>query len=494
MRLAVSGAQCEALASSVLSRPVAQFQRDFWSAACDSSHDLVAWSGARGVGKTAMAAGLAAATALSEPGGDVVIVASNFEQAKLLGRDARLMMGDAPGWKFRDNSQRFEAESKSSGTRIRVMGSDPNRAQGLRISLAVCDEPASWGPRGFDLLNVLLTARGKIENSKVCLIGTRAGSPNHWWEKLLSEPPPRAHVTVFSADADADPLDRDAWHQAMPSLSEPVPWPEISQIESEAEEANRDRAALQRFRALRLNAGIPLSESLVGLLDPGVWDSLDSPETLPDGRTAPQASFGDYVLGLDLGGSMSLSGAVAYACRSGRLEAIAGIGSIPSLIDRGREIGAQHVFADAQRDGHLVVSPGRVADPRRLLNEAYSRWGEPQTVVCDRYRKSELLDIRDELSWLRRCGITFRGQGFRDGSEDVRRFQKSCYSNKVHPVRHELFDRSIAAVRLKVDPAGNQKLAHRSENIDDIASAAVLAVAEGDRRGTEPPTIRFAII
>ena len=482
-----SAQDCEALASPVLSKPVMGWQRSWWHAACAPERDLICLSMARGGGKTATAAALAAAWFRQLSGGDIVIAASSFEQGKLLGRDARSMLQASNVDKIvvRDSNARFEIEHKPSGTRLRVIGSNPGRAQGLRPALIVADEPASWPrPSASELLSVLLTARGKIDGSRMIILGTRAGDPQHFWERLLAEPGPRSHVTLFAAKPDCDLSEESEWHKANPSLAHNLP--NIEQIRGEATEAERDSAQAQRFRALRLNSGVDVVEKATSILAPGVWADLE------DAPNNVEELSDEYCLGLDLGGSVSLSAAAAYWPDTGRLDVLAAIGGVPSLVERGKQFGSPHLFVDAARDGHLLVSKNRNADPAALLSQAIMRWGIPEIIVADRYRNTELLDLVDELGV--NCEIEWRGAGWKDASSDCRRFIRSCHSRKVSPVRTELLDASIASARLVVDTAGNQKLGHRADRPDDLCAASILACAEGDRRGAARPTLRFARI
>ena len=85
-----------------------------------------------------------------------------------------------------------------------------------------------------------------------------------------------------------------------------------------------------------------------------------------------------------------------------------------------------------------------------------------------------------------------RGQGFKDGSEDVRGFVAGCLDGKVRPAKSLLLRSAMAEARTVSDPAGNRKLSRKGEGgrrqlaRDDAAAAAILAVAEGIRATTGP--------
>ena len=81
-----------------------------------------------------------------------------------------------------------------------------------------------------------------------------------------------------------------------------------------------------------------------------------------------------------------------------------------------------------------------------------------------------------------------RGQGFKDGGQDVRDFRAAVLAGRVRPARSLLLNAAMGEARVTGDPAGNWKLAkstqggRRANARDDSAAAAILAVAEGFRR------------
>ena len=451
--------------------------RRLWGMAARPGLEVGLLSLARGNGKTAACATVAAATFLHEcstGGGDVSVFASSFSQAQILGRDAARLIEDGSEFARRDSGQRFEIEHRPSGARLRCLGSDSGRAMGLRSRLILMDEPASWkAGSGYELFVAARTSLGKVEGGRVLVLGTRASDPGHWWERLLREPPAASEMILHAAAADCDLGDRREWHRANPSLRS-LNIPRMETLANEAADAADDPAAAASFRNLRLNAGTPLV-SASALFDAATWAAL--PVAGP--REGP------LVLGVDLGGSSSLSAVAAYWPVTGRVECLALVGDTPPLRARGRAMGQATLFERLAAGGELLVSGGRAPNPGVLLDAAAERFGEPNVLVADSYRAGELFDHVGVAPWAAWCQVVVRRGN--DRPDDLARAQQRVAAGLVRPVRSELLDRSVAAARTKVGSDGVVRLLHDWQAIDDVAAALVLAAASGDRMGLAPP-------
>ena len=237
---------------------------------------------------------------------------------------------------------------------------------------------------------------------------------------------------------------------------------------------------LAAFRALRLNGGV--SDTLqAALLDAGTWRRIEG-DAEPDGRP---------VWGVDLGTSAAMSAIACYWPASGRLEALAAFPREPTLQERGLRDGVGRLYAECHARGELMQCGGAAVDIAALLAAAHDRFGAPSALAADRWREAELRDS------LKRGGIPLaalelRGQGFKDGGEDVRLFRRAVAEGRVTPPRSLLLTAAVSEARTLMDPAGNSKLAKGSEGgrrmraRDDAAAAAILAVSLGVRRNSAP--------
>lgn len=476
-----SGGDCDGELFNVL-----PWQVEFLKKAFKSSKPS-ALSVARGNGKSALCAAIA--VAVVDPCGpltgsrrEVVVVASSFAQGRIIFEDAlhflrqRHDLADKKQWRIQDSANAATIECLETYAKLRCVGSDPKRAHGMRPSLALLDEPAQWeSGKSESMIAAIRTGMGKMPQSKLIALGTKPASSMHWFSQMLEN---NQHSAIHAAGESDDPHDRETWLAANPSL--PILPSLEKQIAEESELAMRDPAQLQSFKSLRLNMGIGdvLEQNLISL---EAWKRCEGDNAKRGGKA---------VWGLDLGTSAAMSAVAAYWPKTGRLEAVAAFPREPELIERGRRDGVAGLYCQMRDRGELVLNGGHVASVNELLITALERFGMPGRVVCDRWREGELRD------GLKAAGIAagriLRGQGFKDGGEDVRDFRRACLTGKVTAPESLLLRSALSEAICVCDPAGNSKLAKATEGgrrlraKDDAAAAAILAVAEGARLARRP--------
>ena len=220
------------------------------------------------------------------------------------------------------------------------------------------------------------------------------------------------------------------------------------------------------------------------LVDADTWRNA---EALPE----PDARANEYVLGLDLGQNAAMSAAAAYV-RDGTLEAVACFPELPNLAERGLADGVGGLYQQMAGRGELFQAGRRVSDVPALLRECRERWGRPVAIVCDRWRLAELKQHLEAIRFPL-AELVERGQGFKDGGQDVRDFRAAILGDYVRPSQSLLLRASMSEARVTGDPSGNWKLAkhvqggRRANARDDSCAAAIIAVAEGYRRWTAKP-------
>ena len=479
---------------------VLPWQKRFCRGAFSTPGD-VALAIARGAGKSTLVAGIAGAHLDLDgpltPGrrADVIVVASSFAQGWII-FDHLLAFLRASGfnpdnrqvWRVQDTVNQASIERRETGVRVRCIGSDPRRAHGLAPSLVLADEPAQWSPTKADaMIAALRTSLGKVSGSRLIALGTRPDSSDHWFVKLIAGG--ASYRQLHAAGKDDPPFRARTWRKANPSLAY---MPALAaRYKLEAAEAKRDPSGLASFKALRLNLGV--SDTVEStLLDADVWERIET-----DGEAEAD---GPYALGVDLGANASMSAAAGYWPASGALRSFGVFPELPDLRARGLRDGVGALYGELVRRGELVIAGRRVASVPALLREALRRWGHPAVIVTDRWREGNLRDALEQAG-VPLTTLSFRGQGFKDGGEDVRTFRSACLADKVRPSRSLLLRSAMAEARVQSDPAANAKLRKMRgpRARDDAVAAAILAVAEGTRRATatrdtDRPAVRINVV
>ena len=258
---------------------------------------------------------------LVAPRADNVVIASSFAQAKIIHNHALAFLAPtfarygvgAPHGRYRVNDTVNSATIRDTvtGASLRCIGSDPSRAHGLAFRLALCDELSEWPDGQIDrMLSAILTARGKLPKSMVLFTGTRAASPSHPFERLLSPGTGSDYVQCHAAPQDADPFSPRTWKAANPGIDSLPDLEEI--IKKEAARAKADGELMAQFKSRRLNQGVADTQERF-LLDAGTWAAAERSDV---------DRVGPFYMGLDAGTSASMSCLAGFWPSSGALEVI----------------------------------------------------------------------------------------------------------------------------------------------------------------------------
>ena len=463
------------------------WEKKFLKGLLNPTTQTAALSVGRGNGKTAFLAAIAAAAVrgpLAQPRGEVVLIASSFDQAKIafehvlafLQKDIDTHRRD---WLVTSTGNRAEATHKPTGVKFKARGSDPRRAHGLAPTLVLLDEPAQWPANtSAQMLAAVTTSLGKIEGARICALGTRPMDKEHWFQKWLDGA--ADHAAQYAA-ADDDPVfAKKTMRKANPSLGYNPTL--AASIAAAAKRAGLDTSALQSYKALQLNLGTSDTVRQM-VLDPEVWVSCESEEPMRQGPC---------VWGVDLGTSASMSAIAGYWPLTGWLQVIAAFPSDPDLAQRGNTDGVGNLYERMAERGELIMTGGLTVDVRQLLDFAFEYLGHPVAVVSDKWRQSELTDSLNKSGLPGGELVIRRAGGPRDGGEDLRRFRRCALEGLIRTPRSLLMRSAIAGAVGVGDNAANVKLARstegqrRSHHRDDAIAASILAVAEGDRGRNDP--------
>ncbi|MEO4043947.1 terminase large subunit [Hoeflea sp. CAU 1731] len=468
---------------------LANFQKDFVIGALDPANMVGVLSIGRGNAKTALAAGLALGAVMGvwdkQPRREILLAARNRDQAKIafgfmVGFVESLPKAKREKFTIRRGS-RLEVEFDGNGGGLaRCIAADGRSILGGAPTLAILDERAAWERDKGDLLeNAILSGLGK-RNGKALIISTSAPDDANTFSKWLDEPPPgtyvQEHRPAFGLPAD----DAESLLIANPGAVEGI-GASLDWLQAQARRAiARGGSALSSFRNLNRNERIS-SENRSVLVTVDEWLAAEvSADDLPPRE-------GECVLGVDLGGSRSMSAAVFYWPRTGRLEVVGTFPTTPTLADRGAADGVGSRYVEMESRGELITMGQATVPPGLWLSEV-TRRADGAAISCivgDRFRHAEFAEAMQKANL--RVPFIWRGFGWKDGAEDIERFRRALFDGQVKVLPSLLLRSAFSDAITLVDPAGNHKLAKaRSLGRIDAAAAAVLAIAEGARRAARP--------
>lgn len=471
-------------------RPVrlAPFQKQFVNGALAPGVNVAALSIGRGNAKTALSAGIALGALLGEwdpqPRREILIAARTRDQARIgyefAAGFARSLPDDLQMRLTFRRSPRLEIEFEDDAGAhvIRAIAADGKTALGSAPTLVLMDERGHWPlDQGDALEHALLSGLGK-RGGRALIISTSAADDAHPFSKWLDDDQPgvyrQEHRPAPGLPADDLPslalANPGAAHQIGASLE----W-----LQAQAARAiARGGSTLSSFRLYNRNERIS-GEARDLLLTVDEWLNCETAD--------PPARQGPVVIGIDLGGSASMTAAAFYWPETGRLEVLGTFPSRPSLLHRGQADGVNDRYVEMERRGELSVLGDATVPVAAWLAEVMRHIeGQPvAAILADRFKQAEVGEALDRAGI--RAPVIWRGMGFRDGGEDCERFRRACFDGKVKTSPSLLLRSAFAdAVTLR-DPANNLKLAKaRSTGRIDAASAAVLAVAEGARMTARP--------
>jgi phage terminase large subunit-like protein len=466
---------------------LAEFQKRFVHGALDPANMVAVLSIGRGNAKTALSAGLSLAALMGkidkQPKREIIFAARNRDQSKiafgfLVGFIESLPSAERKKFAIR-RGQRLEVEySGNGGGLARCIAADGKSILGGAPVLAVLDERAAWErEKGDSLENSILSGLGK-RNGKALIISTSAPDDANTFSRWLDEPPPGTYVQEHRPPPGLPADDAESLSIANPGAAENI-GASLDWLQAQARRAiARGGSALSSFRNLNRNERVSSDDRSV-LITVDEWLAAEVGELPP--RQGP------CVLGIDLGGSRSMSAAALYFPETGRLEGLGTFPAVPGLADRGASDGVGTRYVEMKERGELSVLGENTVPPGPWLAEV-AKLVDGVAISCivgDRFRHAEFSEAMQKANL--RVPFIWRGFGWKDGSEDIERFRRSLFDGRVKCLPSLLLRSAFADAITLVDPAGNHKLAKaRSLGRIDAAAATVLAVAQGDRMLAQP--------
>ncbi|MET4101606.1 phage terminase large subunit-like protein [Roseovarius sp. MBR-78] len=462
---------------------LAKFQREFIEGAFSGGVNIGCLSVGRGAGKTALSAALAVTHLLGhwddQAQREIVISARTLDQARTCFRFCASFVGDCEDVTIRrGNVLEIEYQDATGPHLLKAIASQGKTALGGSATLAILDERAAWPEgRGDELESALLTSLGK-RDGRALLISTSAPDDGNAFSRWLDTPPRGCYVQEHRAAPDLAADDWPSLLQANPGVPENIGPSKDWLLRAAAQAIERGGNALASFRNLHRNERVN-TEARQLLIELEQWAACEV-----DMQPSRQ---GPVCVGLDLGASASMTAAAFYWPDSGRLETLGWFPDDPSLAVRGVNDGVGRRYQEMADRGELRTMTGRTVPVALWIEQVLQHVaGESiATVLADRFKQGEVQDGLQSAGY--RGPVTWRGFGWRDGAEDITRFQRAVYDRQIAAPKSLLLRAALSDAVCLSDPAGNLKLAKgRSLGRIDPAAAAVLAIAEGQRMASRP--------
>jgi phage terminase large subunit-like protein len=467
---------------------LAGFQRQFVEGLLADGVTVGCLSVGRGNGKTGLAAALAVSHLVgawgAQPQREVTLCARTRDQGAVAFLFARSFVEAMPELDGRVTIRKsplleIELEAPDGPHMLKVTGGMGKAVLGGAATFAVLDERAAWMPsRGPELEAAILTSLGK-RGGKCAVISTSAPDDGNDFSRWLDSPPSGCYVQEHRAlDLACAPDDAEELLRANPGSAEGI-GATLEWLQSAGRQAaERGGAALAHHRNLHLNQRVN-TEARAVLIELDAW--------LPCEVEVQPERDGPCVIGLDLGGSSSMSAAAFFWPATGRLETLGWFPSEPALAARGIADGVGRRYLEMAERGELRTAGQRTVPAVDWIAEVMAHVaGQPiAAILADRFKTAEVGDALAAAGC--RAPVIWRGFGWKDGAADIEAFRRMVHERRVAAPRSLLLRHALSDSVVMVDPAGNPKLAKgRSLGRIDAAAAAILAIAEGHRMNTRP--------
>lgn len=407
--------------------------------------------------------------------------AQSRDQAGLLFRLATAMveMSEVLSGSIQIRNSAKELLCPELGTVYRALSAEATTAFGLSPVFVVHDELGQVrGPRNR-LYEALETATGAQEDPLSIIISTQAPTDADLLSVLIDDGlaahDPRVVVSLYSAPVELDPFSREAIKAANPAYGDFLNSTEVLGMAADAE---RMPSRQSEFENLILNRRVEASAPFISRQ---LWLACAATPRPLDGHPV----YG----GLDLSAVSDLT-ALVLGARVGGMWNVHPTFWLPgdSLAVKAR---ADRVPYDLwHRDGHLLAAPGKAVD--------YEYVAEHMRGLFDRYDIRKIgfdrWGWKHLRPWLLKAGFTEAqleahfcefGQGFQDMAPALRALEAEILNGRLAHGGHPVLTMCMANAVVKVDPAGNRKLA-KDKSAGRIDGAVALAMMAGVAPLEEP--------
>lgn len=360
---------------------------------------------------------------------------------------------------------------------FRALAADGKTSHGLSPVLVIGDE---WGqvkgPQS-DFIDALLTAQGAHENPLQLVISTQAASDADWLsleiDAALTGNDPTLVCHLYTAPADCDLLDEDAWKAANPALGT---FRSRTDLEQQLREAVNMPSKSNTVRNLLLNQRVSTSSPFISA---DVWKANGG--QCADLRTVDVPLFG----GLDLSARTDLTAFVLVGLVDGAWQVWPHFWTpAEGLQERAKRDRAPYDLWVQQ--GLMTAVPGAVIDYEWLAKDIQRICDglNIQSIAYDRWRINLLQKELDEIG----CDLPLveHGQGYKDMSVSIEAAEEALLNHQLAHGMHPVLTMCMANATTVKDPTNARKLdKQKSTGRIDGAVALVMALGTAARAEQE---------
>jgi phage terminase large subunit-like protein len=423
-------------------------------------------------GKTQLAAALALCHLCgpeSEPRGEIYSCANDRFQASKIFSEMVALIYNHPWLAARTNIIRFrkEIEDLETGSTYQALSKEAKTKMGLNPSFVVYDELGQTD--GRDLYDAMDSALGARKEPLLLVISTQAPDDFAPLSQLIDYGlkvnhggirDPSFHLTLYTANDNADPWSPATWKAANPALDDFLSLEHVTRM---AKQAQRMPARENSFRNLVLNQRVAAEARF---LTSPVWRTCGQQPTIPQGVRV--------YAGLDLGATRDLSALVLVWCDANGIWNVLPYCWIPgNLKERSDE---DRVPYEAWAKQGLIIPMGIATDPAVIAKKIAEINGinHIEALAFDRWRINDLKRELDEIG----CGVVLEphGQGFKDMTAAVDIVERLVTQRKLAHGLHPVLTMCALNAVISRDPAGGRKF-DKSKSGGRIDALVAMAMA-----------------
>jgi len=358
-----------------------------------------------------------------------------------------------------------------TGVTFKALSAEAKTAHGLNPALILHDELGQVVGPVDPFFDALETAFGAQAEPLSIILSTQAATDADLLSKIIDDAIASGDETIFAqlftVPKDADIYDEANWYLSNYALGK---YRSLNEMRSMAEKAKRMPETENRFRNLYLNQRVSM---MANLISPEVWRE--------NARVPPAEWFHKYPvhIGLDLSSRTDLTAAVlaVYDPETGAV-GLKVFAYAPMQGVEERAMTDRVPYPLWVREGHLILTPGRVVDYAFVI-EHLKKVTEGMEVVSLQYdrwriteftRHADLLGFGDGIEWVP------VGQGYKDMSPRVETLEHLALNALLLHGGNPVLTYAAMGCTAVSDPAGNRKLEKsKSASRIDAMVAAVMA-------------------